>query len=177
MVATRNPGKEHGQWWFAVKDVFLIAMAAIKNPGKEQGQWGWAVKEHGQWGLVVKEVFLFPSAANRSTGKEHVQWGLSVKGILNWFEEAIRGTAWQRARALRVGSQRLIQNFIWRPSEILVKSTGNWGRQSKTMVAIRSTKNTTQAMGMGSKGIFRIFKCLYTVATDATKFNFVCLKW
>ncbi len=45
------------------------------------------------------------------------------------------------------------------------------------MVAIRSTKNTTQAMGIGSKGIFTISKCLFTVATDATKFNFVCLKW
>ena len=38
LAANKNPGKEHGQWELAVKDVFLIAMSAIRNPGKQHGQ-------------------------------------------------------------------------------------------------------------------------------------------
>ena len=48
MVAIRNLGKEHGQWGLAVKDVFLISIAAHRNPGKE----------HRKWGLAVKDLFL-----------------------------------------------------------------------------------------------------------------------
>ena len=55
MVAIRNPGKEHVQWGFAVKDIFLISMAAIIIFGKK----------HGQWRLAVEDLFLIPMAAIR----------------------------------------------------------------------------------------------------------------
>ena len=60
MAAIRNPGKEHGQWGLAVKDLFFIPMAAIIIIDKE----------HGQWLLAVKDLFSIPMAAIRSTGEK-----------------------------------------------------------------------------------------------------------
>jgi hypothetical protein len=95
MAANRNPGKEHGQWGLAVKDLFFIPMAAIIIIDKE----------HGQWLLAVKDLFSIPMAAIRSTGEKLGQMGVKS----------------QRGKYI-----------LWGLSDVLVRSTGSWGRQSKT---------------------------------------------
>jgi hypothetical protein len=137
MAAITSTCMENGQWGLAVKDVFLIPMAAIGIPGKEHGQCGLSVKMEkksmappeeliksmGNKGWQSKKFLKFLMAAIRRTGKEYGLLGLAVK---NLFKISYNGYQkyWQGARAMGVGSPR----------------------HKISYGAIRSTKKITQAI-------------------------------